>query len=122
MSQLTRLFDIIEAYKQQPKSCMVTGKKNGEWVSYSTEDFVSVTNDLSKALLTKGLQKGDKIALMSGNRPEWNIVDFASNQLGIALVPLYPTLSAQDLSYILNDSETKMIFVSNAPLANKVEH
>ncbi len=122
MSQLTRLFDIIEAYKQQPKSCMVTGKKNGEWVSYSTEDFVSVTNDLSKALLTKGLQKGDKIALMSGNRPEWNIVDFASNQLGIALVPLYPTLSAQDLSYILNDSETKMIFVSNAPLAKKVEH
>src|SRR5690606_24206412 len=121
MDKFNRLFDILTYYQQHPRACMVVGKKDGEWIKYSTDDFVSTVNNLSKALIAKGFQKGDKIALMSGNRPEWNMVDFACNQLGIAIVPLYPTLSAQDLAYILNDSETKMIFVSNAELAQKVD-
>jgi len=121
MSRLTRIFDIIGAYQEHPRDCMVAGKKDGKWTGYSTADFVATTNALSRALLTKGLKKGDRVALMSGNRPEWNIVDFACNQLGIAIVPLYPTLSAQDLAYILNDSEAKMAFVSNAELAGKLD-
>jgi len=121
MDKPTRIFDIIGAYQKQPRHCMVAGKKNGEWVGYSTEEFVAATNNLSRGLLAKGLKKGDRVALMSGNRPEWNIVDFACNQLGIAIVPLYPTLSAQDLSYILADSEAKMAFVSNAELAEKLD-
>jgi len=98
---------------------MVAGKRDGEWQLYSSEHFIALTNNLSKALLSKGLKKGDKVALMSGNRPEWNIVDFACNQLGIAIVPLYPTLSAQDLSYILNNAEVKLLFASNTELAHK---
>src|SRR5690606_7198589 len=77
--------------------------------------------NLSKALIAKGIKKGDRIGLMSGNRPEWNFVDFACNQLGVAIVPLYPTLSAQDLSYIVNDAEVKILFVSNKDLVEKVE-
>ena len=80
---------------------MVAGKRDNKWVQYSTQEFTQIVNNLSKALLNKGFKKGDKVALMSGNRPEWNFVDFACNQLGIAIVPLYPTLSAQDLSYIV---------------------
>jgi len=100
---------------------MVAGKRNGEWQLVTSERFMTLTNNLSKALLSKGLKKGDKVALMSGNRPEWNIVDFACNQLGIAIVPLYPTLSAQDLSFILHNAEVKLLFASNTELAQKVE-
>ncbi len=122
MSQLNRLFDILDGYTSaNANTCMVAGKKDGEWQLYPHERFITLTNNLSKALLSKGLKKGDKVALMSGNRPEWNIVDFACNQLGIAIVPLYPTLSAQDLSYILHDAEVKLLFASNAELTHKAE-
>ena len=122
MSKLKRLFDITDNYKSAGRdTCMLAGKRNGKWVLYSTEDFKTKVNNLSKALLSRGLKKGDKIALMSGNRPEWNIVDFASNQLGIAMVPLYPTLSPQDLSYIINDAEVKLLFASNVELVQKAK-
>ncbi|WDF67743.1 long-chain fatty acid--CoA ligase [Sphingobacterium oryzagri] len=122
MSELIRLFDIIERYeKQHARSCMLAGKRNGKWVEYSTESFLELVNGLSRALLARGFQKGDRVALMSGNRPEWNIVDFACNQLGVAIVPLYPTLSAQDLSYIVNNAEAKLVFVSNADLSGKID-
>lgn len=122
MSRLKRLVDILDNYENHhAKPDMVAGKQNGEWRYYSTTEFIELTDSISKALLAKGLTKGDRVALMSGNRPEWNIVDFACNQLGIAIVPLYPTLSAQDLSYIVNDAEAKLIFVSNEELAFKID-
>ncbi len=122
MSRLKRLIDILDNYKNQhAKPDMVAGKRNGEWRYFSTSEFIEVTDSLSKAILDLGLTKGDRVALMSGNRPEWNIVDFACNQLGIAIVPLYPTLSAQDLSYIVDDAEAKLIFVSNDELALKID-
>lgn len=122
MSKLNRLFDILDRYTSaNVNPCMVAGKKDGAWQRYSSEQFLEVTNNLSKALVSKGFKKGDKVALMSGNRPEWNIADFACNQLGIAIVPLYPTLSAQDLSYILDNAEVKLLFVSNAELTSKAE-
>lgn len=122
MDKLNRLFDIIDRYNQKhPKPCMVAGKRNNKWVQYSTEEFTHIVNNISKALLQRGFKKGDKVALMSGNRPEWNFIDFACNQLGIAIVPLYPTLSAQDLSYIVSDAEAKLVFVSNTVLSQKVD-
>ncbi|MBD1434749.1 AMP-binding protein [Sphingobacterium sp. DN00404] len=122
MSKLNRLFDILDGYTStDTNTCMVAGKRNGEWQLVTSERFMTLTNNLSKALLSKGLKKGDKVALMSGNRPEWNIVDFACNQLGIAIVPLYPTLSAQDLSFILHNAEVKLLFASNTELAQKAE-
>lgn len=122
MDKLNRLFDIIDRYTHNhPSDRMVAGKQDNKWIYYSTADFVKISNSLSKSLLQKGFKKGDKIALMSGNRPEWNFVDFACNQIGVAIVPLYPTLSEQDLSYILNDAEAKLVFVSNAELSNKLD-
>lgn len=122
MNKLNRIFDILERYHGQYKSsCIVAGKKDGVWVEYSSEDFLSHIDNLSKALISKGVRKGDRIALMSGNRPEWNIVDYACNQLGVAVVPLYPTLSPQDLSFIINDADIKLIFVSNSTLSDKVD-
>ncbi|MEJ5054014.1 AMP-dependent synthetase/ligase [Sphingobacterium sp. MYb382] len=121
MNTLSRLFDIVDRNNDiYAKSSMVAGKRNGKWISYSTAEFTHIINNISKSLLNRGFKKGDKIALMSGNRPEWNFIDFACNQIGVAIVPLYPTLSAQDLSYIVSDAEARLAFVSNTDLSSKL--
>lgn len=118
----TRLFDYLKNDIDTAGRILKLSKRDkGGWKSYDKEEIIQIVDNISKGLISKGIKKGDKIGLMSGNRPEWNFVDFACNQLGVALVPLYPTLSAQDLSYIVNDAEAKIIFVSNQELVEKVE-
>src|SRR5690606_16432386 len=122
MSNNKRLFDLISNYQKDfAKDIMVAGRSKDSWKTYSSNEFVEIVDYISKGLLAKGIQKGDRIALMSGNRPEWNFIDFACNQLGVATVPLYPTLSNQDLIYILNDDGAKLLFVSNEELAKKAD-
>ncbi|WP_262246577.1 AMP-dependent synthetase/ligase [Parapedobacter soli] len=121
MERSTRIFDILTYYKKHyAKPVMVAGKATGKWTNYSTDDFLSIVDNLSKGLVAKGVRKGDKIALMSHNRPEWNFCDFAINQLGAAVVPLYPTLSKQDLSFIISDAEVKIILLSDTELYEKI--
>src|SRR5690606_9001264 len=122
MNKFNRLFDIIINYKTEyAKDIMVAGRAGDKWRTFSTAEFVYIVNNLSKGLIARGIKKGDRVAIMSGNRPEWNFVDFACNQLGVATVPLYPTLSNQDLIYIINDADVKMVFVSNEDLAAKAD-
>jgi len=122
MGTATRLFDLLKGNIHASSSQLLVAKRheNG-WREYKLKEILQITDSLSKGLLAKGLKKGDRIALMSGNRPEWNFIDFACNQLGIALVPLYPTLSSQDLSYIVKDADVKYVFVSTADLAARVD-
>ncbi|MBE8723225.1 AMP-dependent synthetase/ligase [Sphingobacterium pedocola] len=122
METATRLFDLLKGNTHaSSKQLLVAKRHENGWREYELTEILQIINNLSKGLLTKGLKKGDRIALMSGNRPEWNFIDFACNQLGIALVPLYPTLSSQDLSYIVKDADVKYVFVSNADLAARVD-
>lgn len=117
----SRVFDLLaQAKEKYNKPILVAGKSNGKWTNYSTDQFSEIVDQLSKGLLHQGIGKGDKVALMSANRPEWNFCDFATAQLGVALVPLYPTLSEQDLSFIIGDSEVKLIFAGTAELYAKV--
>lgn len=122
MAELKRVFDILKNYEDNfSKEIMVAGKFSGTWKTYSTDEFISIVNDFSRALAFNGIVKNDKIALMSANRPEWNFCDFGSMQIGAAIVPLYPTLSEQDLQHILKDADVKMIFVSNVELYEKLK-
>ncbi|MCA5005429.1 AMP-dependent synthetase/ligase [Sphingobacterium bovistauri] len=122
MSKPTRLFDFIKNdIDTAGRNLKLAKRVNGGWKMYDKTEILDIIDNLSKGLILKGVKKGDKIALMSGNRPEWNFIDFACNQLGVALIPLYPTLSAQDLSYIVKDAEAKLLFVSNQDLITKVE-
>lgn len=122
MAEFKRMFDILENYKKYfSKEKMVSGKFDGQWVSYNTDEFIDNVNNLSRALLKRDIKKGDKVALMSSNRPEWNFCDFGAMQLGVAIVPLYPTLSEQDLNHILTDADVKLIFVSNKELYGKLK-
>ncbi|TJZ52470.1 long-chain fatty acid--CoA ligase [Sphingobacterium olei] len=122
MGTATRLFDLLkDSIHTSSKQLLVAKRHENGWREYEIKEILQIVDDLSKGLLAKGLKKGDRIALMSGNRPEWNFIDFACNQLGIALVPLYPTLSSQDLSYIVKDADVKYVFVSNKDLASRVD-
>src|SRR5690606_18501132 len=117
MTAIKRIFDLLPNYRASfSKEVMVAGKHSGKWTTYSTEAFLETVDHLSRALAARGIGKGDKIALMSPNRPEWNFCDFSISQLGAATVPLYPTLSAQDLVYIVKDAGVKMAFVADGPL------
>lgn len=123
MTSITRLFDF--PYYQQDKytsipDALVT-KQNGVWVKTSTEEYIAKANSISRALLTMGIQKNDKIALIStNNRTEWNIMDIGVLQIGAQTVPIYPTISENDYEYILNHSGATYCFVSDVEVLEKV--
>ncbi|OBQ55466.1 long-chain fatty acid--CoA ligase [Tamlana sp. s12] len=127
MTEITRLFDFpyFQLENKPTDSALVT-KYNGEWVKTSTQEYIDKANAMSRALLKLGVNKDDKIAVISSsNRTEWNIVDIGVLQLGAQNVPIYPTISAEDYEFILNHSESIYCFVSDEEVlekVNKVRH
>ena len=118
-----RLFDIpyfqLENY---PNPTMFVTKKQDVWVPISTSEFLTEVMQVSKGLIAFGIQPGDRVAVSSNNRVEWNILDIAVQQVGAVLVPLYPNISESDYRYILNNAEAKLMIVSNLDLATKIKH
>jgi long-chain acyl-CoA synthetase len=118
---LNRLFDVpYHQLKNFPQENMFNTKVNGEWQALSTMDFLDRSMRLSKALIHLGISSGDRVAVASTNRYEWNILDIAVQQVGAVLVPLYPTISAKDYAYILNDCSAAYMFVGNQEIADKI--
>jgi long-chain acyl-CoA synthetase len=122
MTPITRLFDFpyyqLEKYNIQ--DALVT-KQNGQWVKTSTKEYLEKANTISRALLRMGIQKNDKIAIISSNnRTEWHIMDIGVLQTGAQTVPIYPTISETDYEYILNHSEAMYCFVSDEEVLGKV--
>lgn len=118
---ITRLFDIHHHQLSKfPQSDALAAKVNGKWVTHSTQELIETGNKVSQALLAKGIKPGDKIAMISNNRPEWVMMDLGILQVGAINVPVYPTISEDDYTYIFNDAEVKMCFVSDAELLEKV--
>lgn len=123
MSQIGRLFDIPYYQLQNyPLEKALTTKYNGKWISTSTKDYIEQANYVSKALLSMGIKKGDKIALItSTNRTEWNIMDIGILQTGAVTVPIYPTISEHDYEYIIKHSESLYVFVSDKEVLKKLD-
>lgn len=121
MVNVTRIFDIPRRQKEKfPTDKSLLGKINGEWKSWSTEEFIDNANSVSKGLLAKGLKKGDTAALVSANRPEWNITDVGMLQVGIVNVPIYTTLSESEITFILNDCKARIVIAGDKLLYDKV--
>ncbi|MBI9036743.1 MAG: long-chain fatty acid--CoA ligase [Bacteroidales bacterium] len=122
--EVTRIFDLLTRYKKKfkPKNDVVAGKENGEWVKYNIDQYIEIVNDISYGLLKLGVKKGDNIATISNNRPEWNFIDMGILQTGAIHVPIYPTISESDYQYILNHAEVKYVFVAGKELLRKIEH
>lgn len=123
MKDFTRLFDIIHYQKanfEQPDAFAY--KKDGEWKKTSTSDIIEQGNKVSLSLLKLGVKPDDKIALVSNNRPEWNIVDLGILQVGAVNVPVYPTITEHEYKFIFNDAQIKYAFVSDKNLFTKINH
>jgi len=116
-----RLFDLpyyqMEKFPQDEAFC---DKVDGEWRKTSTAEYIEKANAISRGLIKKGIEPGDKIAMISNNRSEWNICDIGIQQVGAIGVPVYPTISAEDYDYIFNDAGVKLCIVSDEELYHKV--
>lgn len=121
--KLNRLFDFIQYQMENyPMEKAIGGKKDGQWMYYSTQEIIERANKISCGLLKLGVEKGDKIAVITyTNRPEWVVMDVAIQQVGAINVPVYPTISSAEYEYIFNDSEIKYCFVGTGDLYDKVE-
>jgi long-chain acyl-CoA synthetase len=124
MTAISRLFDFPyhQLSKNNLEACMVT-KYEGVWVKTSTQEYLNKANTISRALLRLGIQKNDKIAIIStNNRTEWHIMDIGILQTGAQNVPIYPTISEVDYEYILNHCEAKYCFVSDEEVLGKIKN
>lgn len=122
--ELTRIFDILpnylEKYPEQKVALAGKPENSKEWIKYSIQDYIEHVDNLSYALIELGIQKDDKVAIISGNRPEWNMLDMAIMQVGAVSVPIYPTISENDYLFILNNCEAKMAVLEGAEVMNKI--
>jgi long-chain acyl-CoA synthetase len=118
-----RLFEVPDhQLKNYPNSAMFVTKTAGIWVPMSTSDFIERTMNVARGLISMGIQAGDRVAVASSNRVEWNILDIAVQKSGAILVPLYPNISENDYRFILNDCAAKICIVSNQELADKISN
>ena len=117
----TRLFDFLACQAAEyPKTDSLAYKHEGRWISISTSDVKEKVDQVSLGLIKKGIGKGDRIALISFNRPEWIILDLAIQQLGAVSVPVYPTITEDDYRYIFKEAEVRLIFTDSQALYEKV--
>lgn len=119
---IKRVFDLLQYNLENfPKEEFISGKIKGQWVKYSTQKFSDTVNLLSKGLVGLGLGKASRVAVMSHNRPEWNITDFAIMQIGAYQIPLYPTLAEQDIKFIIENAEVTVVFAADEVIYKKLE-
>lgn len=120
---IKRLFDFAHhAHSKFAKEDMLVTKYNGEWQKTSSQEFINLSNKISRGLLKLGTKPGDKIALItSATRTEWAVMDLGILQIGVVPVPIYPSISAEDYQYILNDAEVNFCFVSDKDILDKVK-
>ena len=120
--EVKRIFDIPYYSKAHfEKDDFVCDKRNGKWEKISTDEYIRITNQLSRALIKYGIKKGDRIALItSTNRVEWCFFDQAALQIGAVTVPIYPSISSEDCVYNLENSGSKICIVSDEKLFDKI--
>jgi long-chain acyl-CoA synthetase len=116
------IFDILPFQLENfPKEDALCAKENDVWKKYSTQEACNLAEQFALGLLELGLKKGDKIGIVSNNRPEWNIADLGMLQAGIVNVPVYTTLSEAETTFVFNDSQVSMVLVSDEELYKKLQ-
>ncbi|MFT6827291.1 MAG: long-chain acyl-CoA synthetase [Cyclobacteriaceae bacterium] len=120
MKIATRLFELLPIQLEQYNlDVCLADKVNGEWRKFSTRETIQICDELSFGLMSKGIAAGDKVAIISENRSEWNFADLAIQQIGAIGVPMYPTITEDDYAYIFEHSESKLVFVSTEEIYTK---
>ncbi len=111
---------MLESANRFNKSGAFQFKESGRWVEVSTSQFAARVETLFHGLGAFGVQAGDRVAILSENRLEWAICDYAIQSLGGIVVPVYPTLSSVQIEHLLKDCEARLVFVSGPETLEKV--
>jgi len=120
--EVTRIFDLLDRYEEfYHKDDVLAAKENGKWIKYNHRDYINYSNYFSYGLLSMGFKRGDKIATVTNNRPEWNFADMGMMQIGVVHVPIYPTISLDEYNHILNHSDIKAIIISDKLIYGKLK-
>ncbi len=119
--QTTRIFDVLDRYREKfPKDDALCFRQNGEWVKFSSGDYIEYASNFCYGLYELGYRKGDKIVTVTNNRPEWNFIDTGMTMLGIVHVPVFTSLNSSEYEYIIRVSGAGMIIISDKKLFNTV--
>ncbi len=127
---ITRLFDIVaKRNAEEPNAVMLAAKEQGQWKTYSCNEVWETARNLGGGLQSLNISKDisnpelqEKIAIISPNRPEWIMTDLGVQLAGGALTPVYPTISTEEMSFILNEAGVRVIFVANAELYERFKN
>jgi len=114
------LNDIFFAIVERKHDRVMLVREGLKWIPVSSQDFYRNVAGVARALTQWGVTKGDRLAILSENRFEWAVADFASLLSGVVVVPIYSTLTAQQTAYILCDSGARVAFVSTREQLEKV--
>ena len=129
MHTTKRLFDLLPYYiKNFGDKGLLHAKEDGQWNGVNAPTIEEQSTQIAVSLRKLGLGSGegttetkDKVSIISANRPEWLITDFAVQKLGGILVPIYPSISPGELAYILNEAQVKALFVQGKKLYERVK-
>ncbi len=120
-STIKEMFDnVLEKYSSSDRP-IIKHKVDGKYVDIKYSELRQLSHDFAIGLMNLGLKKGDRVALISENRPEWVVSDIAIHTLGGVDVPVYPTLTAKQIEFIFNDANIRFAIVSNQFQLNKVK-
>jgi long-chain acyl-CoA synthetase len=111
---ISQLF--LNTIRTYPKDNLMMFKKGGAYVNISSREILDRVKNTALGLRALGIGPGDKIVILSENRPEWTMTDFAAQCLGAVVVPVYPTLMPDQIKYIIDDSDARVVFGSNREL------
>ncbi|MEY4617262.1 MAG: Long-chain acyl-CoA synthetase [Pseudomonadota bacterium] len=104
---------ILDLASRSNQRCLAVIDREGGIKYFSSREYHEQIKKVATSLHSRGIKRGDKIAIFSNTRHEWSVCDLAAMSIGAVVVPLYPNLTTDDLSYIVNHSESKIIFVEN---------
>ncbi|HEX2266514.1 MAG TPA: AMP-binding protein, partial [Solirubrobacterales bacterium] len=109
-----------KAAEQYGAKVAVRYKEGDRWVGKTYEEVRDVVRPLAFGLVTLGVEKGDRVAILGNTRPEWTYFDFAALSIGATVVPIYQTNSPEECRYVLENSDSKVVVVEDAEQLEKV--
>jgi long-chain acyl-CoA synthetase len=119
---IKRTFDLLDNYAANYNmDDALAVKRNKKWEKFSTEEYIQYAHFFAYGMLAMGFNPGDKIATVSNNRPEWNFIDMGLAMAGMIHVPIYPTISEDEYSFIFKNSESKALILSDKTLYKKLQ-
>jgi long-chain acyl-CoA synthetase len=117
---LSTLNQIFFSIADRNQLCVMKHQVSEKWAAISSLDFYRDVVGVSRALREWGIAKGDRVAILSENRPEWTMADFACLLIGAVVVPIYATLTEEQTAYILRDAGVRAVFVSSRKQLQKI--